>query len=48
MQDIQDVTTAPTTSPVVWMDGHRYADAHQARVGATDHGLVVGDGVFEA
>ena len=34
--------------PVVWIDGHLYADARDARVGATDHGLVVGDGVFEA
>ncbi|SEQ46953.1 aminotransferase class IV [Microlunatus flavus] len=36
------------TRPTVWIDGHLYADARDARVGATDHGLVVGDGVFEA
>ncbi len=34
--------------PTVWVDGHLHADARDARVGATDHGLVVGDGVFEA
>jgi branched-chain amino acid aminotransferase len=33
---------------VVWIDGRLYGDARDARVGATDHGLVVGDGVFEA
>jgi branched-chain amino acid aminotransferase len=44
----RDATATTTSSPVVWMDGHLYADARDARVGATDHGLVVGDGVFEA
>jgi branched-chain amino acid aminotransferase len=48
VQVIQDATTAPATAPAVWIDGHLYADAREARVGATDHGLVVGDGVFEA
>ena len=48
MQDIQDVTRLPTTTPVVWMDGQLYSDAREATVGVTDHGLVVGDGVFEA
>ena len=42
------MTTVPTTSPVVWVDGRLFADGREARVGATDHGLVVGDGVFEA
>ncbi|MGI3782017.1 MAG: aminotransferase class IV [Janthinobacterium lividum] len=47
MEVDQDATTT-AASPVVWVDGHLYADAREARVGATDHGLVVGDGVFEA
>jgi branched-chain amino acid aminotransferase len=42
------VTTVPTGSTVVWVDGRLHADAREATVGATDHGLVVGDGVFEA
>ncbi len=42
------VVAAPSTAPVVWVDGRLYADARDATVGATDHGLVVGDGVFEA
>ncbi|MDN5727226.1 MAG: aminotransferase class IV [Propionibacteriales bacterium] len=32
----------------VWINGHVYDDAAQAQVSAVDHGLVVGDGVFEA
>ncbi|OYN98171.1 4-amino-4-deoxychorismate lyase [Enemella evansiae] len=32
----------------VWVDGELYAEADAATVSATDHGLVVGDGVFEA
>lgn len=32
----------------VWADGRLYADPAEARVPVTDHGLVVGDGVFEA
>lgn len=32
----------------IWLDGTVYTDPDQARVGVTDHGLVVGDGVFEA
>ena len=42
---------APATlahAPTVWVDGHLYDDPTQARIGALDHGLVVGDGVFEA
>jgi branched-chain amino acid aminotransferase len=34
--------------PVVWVDGQLFADAREATISATDHGLVVGDGVFEA
>lgn len=30
-----------------WIDGTLYADPAEARVPATDHGLVAGDGVFE-
>lgn len=32
----------------IWIDGTVFSDPSQARVAATDHGLVVGDGVFEA
>jgi branched-chain amino acid aminotransferase len=31
----------------IWLDGHLYDDPQQATVAGTDHGLVVGDGVFE-
>lgn len=32
----------------VWVDGRLLEDPHQPAVAATDHGLTVGDGVFEA
>lgn len=48
MQVERDATAAATAAPVVWIDGRLYGDARDATVGATDHGLVVGDGVFEA
>ncbi len=32
----------------VWLNGELYADPTEARLAVTDHGLVVGDGVFEA
>jgi branched-chain amino acid aminotransferase len=32
----------------VWCNGRLYDDSHQATVASTDHGLIVGDGVFEA
>ena len=32
----------------VWCNGRLYDDPHQANVASTDHGLIVGDGVFEA
>lgn len=32
----------------IWIDGATYTDPAAARVSAVDHGLVVGDGVFEA
>ena len=38
----------PAVPPAVWIDGRLWVDGREARVGATDHGLVVGDGVFEA
>jgi branched-chain amino acid aminotransferase len=31
----------------IWLDGRVYDDPRQATIAATDHGLVVGDGVFE-
>jgi branched-chain amino acid aminotransferase len=37
-----------TTTLRVWVDGRLHADPADARVPVTDHGLVVGDGVFEA
>jgi len=47
---VPPTTAQPTrTTPLrVWVNGQLYADPEQARVGVTDHGLVVGDGVFEA
>lgn len=37
------------TAPLrVWANGRLFDDPEDARVGVTDHGLVVGDGVFEA
>lgn len=39
---------ARTTRLRVWANGRLYDDPEQATVGVTDHGLVVGDGVFEA
>lgn len=46
-------TTAPaplaaTSHLRVWVNGRLYDDPDQASVRVTDHGLVVGDGVFEA
>ncbi len=37
-----------TTPLRVWANGRLYDDPEQATVAVTDHGLVVGDGVFEA
>jgi branched-chain amino acid aminotransferase len=31
----------------IWLNGQLYDNPHQATVAGTDHGLVVGDGVFE-
>jgi len=40
--------TLRTTSLRVWANGRLHEDPDQATVAVTDHGLVVGDGVFEA
>ena len=45
---IASTNLRPTHDLAVWVNGTRYADPSQATVAATDHGLVVGDGVFEA
>lgn len=48
------MSLATSTPPVrtaalrVWANGRLYDDPDEARVAVTDHGLVVGDGVFEA
>lgn len=46
-------TSAASTSEhavgqIVWVNGTLYTDPNQAKVSAVDHGIVVGDGVFEA
>ena len=43
-------SAAPTSAQhlTVWVNGVRYEGQSAAKVPATDHGLVVGDGVFEA
>ena len=43
-------SAAPTSAQhlTVWVNGVRYESQSAAKVPATDHGLVVGDGVFEA
>lgn len=32
----------------IWLDGQVYSNSEEAKLSVTDHGLVVGDGVFEA
>jgi branched-chain amino acid aminotransferase len=47
---VQLTTSAPQTLTGqlrIWLDGRLYDDPHQATIAGTDHGLVVGDGVFE-
>lgn len=41
---------AATTSATlrIWVNGRRYDDADDARLAAVDHGVVVGNGIFEA
>ena len=48
MLDGECVDAGPDPTPVVWIDGRLRTDPREATVSATDHGLVVGDGVFEA
>ena len=48
MLDDQGAGARPDPRPVVWIDGRLRTDPRDATVSATDHGLVVGDGVFEA
>ncbi|MCW2810129.1 MAG: aminotransferase [Friedmanniella sp.] len=43
-----ELTTTAAAALRVWVNGRLYADPEDARVAVTDHGLVVGDGVFEA
>jgi branched-chain amino acid aminotransferase len=47
---VQLTASAPqglTSQLRIWLNGRLYDDPHQATVGGIDHGLVVGDGVFE-
>jgi branched-chain amino acid aminotransferase len=37
----------PTRQLKIWFDGRLYNDPRQATIASTDHGLLVGDGVFE-
>lgn len=37
----------PTRQLTIWLDGRLYDDPQQATIAGTDHGLLVGDGVFE-
>lgn len=43
-----NVNTRHDGSMRVWLDGTLYANPAAAQISAIDHGLVVGDGVFEA
>ena len=36
-----------TRQLAIWLNGRLYEDPHQATVAGVDHGLIVGDGVFE-
>jgi branched-chain amino acid aminotransferase len=38
---------APSGSLRIWLDGRLYADPAEALLSATDHGVVVGNGIFE-
>jgi branched-chain amino acid aminotransferase len=47
---VQLTTSAPqalTGQLRIWLNGRLYDDPHQAMIAGTDHGLVVGAGVFE-
>lgn len=47
MQLIASAPQALTEQLRIWLDGRVYDDPRRATIAATDHGLVVGDGVFE-
>lgn len=42
------VTPARSSSLTVWLNGRLYENPDEARLTVTDHGIVVGDAVFEA
>jgi branched-chain amino acid aminotransferase len=47
---VQLTASAPqglTGQLAIWLNGRLYEDPHQATVAGVDHGLIVGDGVFE-
>lgn len=48
MTTVHPTTEKPADDLRVWVDGTLYATPDEARVSAIDHGIVVGDGVFEA
>lgn len=41
-------SAAPAATRTIWLNGRLYGAAETPAVSVTDHGLVVGDGVFEA
>lgn len=48
-RDVSASTRRPDPDGLrIWLDGEVYSDSSAARLSVTDHGLVVGDGVFEA
>jgi branched-chain amino acid aminotransferase len=47
VQVTASVPEALTGQLRIWFNGRRYDDPQQATIAATDHGLLVGDGVFE-
>lgn len=48
MPPITEPSVRPEPGLRIWANGHLYDDPNLAVVHANDHGLVVGDGVFEA
>ncbi len=48
MPSATSAAPARTTTLRIWVNGRLHEDPDEARVAVTDHGLVVGDGVFEA
>jgi branched-chain amino acid aminotransferase len=48
MHSVSTVATTSTRPLKVWVNGLLYDDPDQATIAATDHGVVVGDGVFES